>query len=1203
MSKLQLRHKFLAQVFSCRYLDPFKPAKGIDGFFKSISRVEIRGMLDALHHAGFAASSSIDDDSFVPPASINLAVAPIPLTFNCLANVNFTRNRRLVDIIASGLPLSKPLPLPPIVLPGLVNLLFNPNQLLREFARLQLDGCQLISPEHYKETQIDLMVSSYLSKLAEKDGAGSAGTEEVPQHVQTNREFWQAIAAMLQVISPDVIRSHLLLPGPLNIVFLVAGHLGDVGDHLEFVLASFRTLLISLGSQFWSAGGKGYAEVVLHSVLDNRAFEAAFILVSSSSTDQPLFDWLPPFLSSVAHSTELFPTSLAIVATTFLDRFQKDRFEVAPRTIALELTLNVFTEILLSSRPSYENILGSPPPISWPHAHHAVKVLELHATFLAQLAFSREYSHESYRRASEAALSFIGNITGKDTTALVDNVYALGRFEVDLKTMERKKAAEEKAAKKARDSGKPVPPPSTLVVTPPTLPPTLTIVQALWDRTYDLIRPTDNRAIGILLRSVSRSCHLEKITSKTWSIKTVARQQMQAANLAMDTSRDRLIPLINILVEDRTEHLIEFLSLPGMAECIVLLLLSPVEAIHNTAQALVKEAFDITTRRDCFRSLLLLFPDATLKGIIQGIRAFTRCSAVLPEACGMAKRVVRCLSDVIDVLGGATDGLLRDTTFLASSDSAGVRQRLASFWKLMCNALAVLFRRTPDWANYFENDEMTEWMRDAVLFGEDMLVNVRTFEMVASGQMISSTAGSPTKTSSIGQSMITALNEPLEELIAWLRLNDEDLLTSSFNLVKLMVDRFTRSGIRIRSSTVVKLKKATAKTERKDGTTASSCALRDDQLGELQDSLEAHEGYDDSGADTDPEKVSRSRKPAKSHIETIEILDDDDQHSNQLRKVPKALNRLAPVFSSSSMPKLPFGTSTKSLLNVTSRPPTNAFSKPLTAKGPNFSVPAMRNAARPRGVPWTTYSSKPAVESSSDESEDDSAEKGKLSGLALLARAQGSPKMKKAIERRSVMLFEGKGAAIETRGGNFGKSAAAQHAANSARLRGVQDFSGLHRQVLQWDCEYDGNLPPNMKTKPDRIPSSFASADAYFAAFEPLLLIECWEQIRQAKKEMSSSSDLEIVPCDVAGRQAVDDFTDVFLTVEHGKMPNRMWFNASDVVLLRQGKRQTLAKVQSFGKKRSFFEITLRCHLGSDVTAASASLVARTQWEIVKMYT
>ena len=66
-------------------------------------------------------------------------------------------------------------------------------------------------------------------------------------------------------------------------------------------------------------------------------------------------------------------------------------------------------------------------------------------------------------------------------------------------------------------------------------------------------------------------------------------------------------------------------------------------------------------------------------------------------------------------------------------------------------------------------------------------------------------------------------------------------------------------------------------------------------------------------------------------------------------------------------------------------------------------------------------------------------------------------------------------------------------------------------------------------------------------------------------------------------------------------MPERTHFGESDLVVLRQGPRVALAKVQSSGRKKDYWELTLRCHFGNDRSDASAGLFTRSAWEILKL--
>ena len=1184
-------------------------------------------MLASFAAAGFdTPPTSPSDSSWRPSRSASLAHVPLATVQNVLANSSMFENDDVLEMLLSGLPLPQPLALPRTPSAGLLALRLHHSRLLREFAELHLSRCtkQPTSLE-YQRRALGPVLDSHLGVLASRDrGEVGAATGIHMLYTDQRRDFMDGVAACLRVLSGEAIRDHLVrransLAASLDVVHLVCAHLGDAGDHLEAVLASFKVLLERLGAHFWSVGDDKYEEVVLHAILDNSELHDAFesdphLLTSGSSgaLDSPWLDWLAPFLLSVAHSPSLFTNSLALVASTFLDRLQQSRFEAVARTRALQVALALLTDVFLapSAAPtpasSAADLVAAAP--RYPHAAAAAKVLDLHAATVASFAFSATFLGPEWAAASEAARTFVAGLARRDGKAIARAVYQLATFaqqHTERERRERKRlqriAAGDEAAKKEREL-------------PPVHPPrVVAFAKALWDQAYATVREGDTRGAAILVQGVAATAQFEKLTSRSWAVKDLVRPQMKAVNDALAAVRDPIVDLVMQLADEPTHVLLEFLGRPNVVQHMISLLLSPVEAVHNTAQGLIKQAFDATTRRDVFHHLMAKWPEATLKGLAGALQLFQTSAKNLPEACGMAKRLVRCLSDALDVLCDKTDGLLRDPDFVRRGRDFRLQAKLVALWKLMGEALALLFRRTPDWAVFFENDEMTEWMRDAILFGADMLDQFRILEAVISGQSLDRFAssssingagagagddpGSPTKggggstkESHMAESMISALADPLEDLIAWLRLNDEDLLTHAFNLVLRMVARFTRSRIALRDSTSAKLRRIADKPAA--GTSQErekrSTILREGELLQLREAIE------------DNEDAARRRKEGGKRAEVLELSDDEakpgaagassSSSSSSLRVKGAVTTSSGPVQS-----KLPFPT-------LPGRAP------PTTKKQPGRSVPVQ---ARPRGVPWTTYSSKKADESETESSDDEDVVRGadgkKLTGLALLAKDQ-KPSIRKPQQesRRGVVML---GMRDEDRRGGFnprsrpgsalhGHTQEDRQAIRAARLRSAQDLSRLHRAILQWDPACEDDVPPNVDLT-QRPGGAFKSARDYFAAFEPLLVTECWEQVRQAKLE--SRQDAQVLQIDIAGRQSVDDFVDVFCTVDHSQLRDRIFFGETDLVWLRQGPRQIYAKIQASNRKREHIELTLRCHLGNDVHGAGMALVGRTRWELVKL--
>lgn len=1188
---------------------PLKPERTVQAFSDAIERAEANSVISALTSAGLHQPPE-DQHSTVVPSSINLSAVPPAVIHNCLVNSLLFQRDDILSTLASGLPVSTAINLPTTVSPGLLVLRMSEYLPLREWVQIQLDTCQTVTPEQYLANGLGAVMDSHLDVLASRDRKEDSPTVIHLRYVASRRAFWDALASCLAVLSADTIRANLLrtpvsqpsttTKSNLDVVHLVGSHLGDQDpDHLPSVLTCWRILLERLGPHVWAAGEERFEEVVLHAILDNPTFEAIFLGEEQDDqddamlgvTEEEILNWLPPFLASVAHSPHLFTNSLAIVTSTFLDRLQQLRFPISARSRAITLAFSILSDVFISGdEPAGKTVQGEIEIGSarFPHAMSAFKVLDMHAGFIARLAFDPRYAATDgeWAEASTLARSFVRKIMERDSKRIKTAIYMLGRYSDRITS--RKEKLERKSKEEARAVQEKRKPVAVHVPDEPKMPPVINFSSTLWDKTYSTLKDTDLRGIGIVLRGASPICHLEKLSGSVFATRDLIRPQMKALNKALEATRDRLIPLLVGMVDEKAEVLLEFLRTDGMSEHVALLLCSPIEDIHNAVQGIVKQAFDVMTRREVFKSLLSCHPDRTIHGLLAGLKGFELGSTTLPETSSMAKRLVRCLSDILDVLCATSDGLLRDSTFAAKHMNDDFRRRLAKLWSQMCKVLALLNRLTPKWATFLQPDDMTDWMREALIFGIDLVNQFDTLTMAVAGTLSEGLIASGSQlgvfdVSVISLQLISDLNAPLEDLLGWLRLNDLDLLQSTVDLIRAMLGLFARSSAASLDTRIVdRIRHVLERTVRKDA--SRSYILREDQIGELRKALDLAVGDKVDSGTQETQKEWWAKLQAKSQAQSGK--------SNRKEQAPTTTIKSA----SGNLPKVTSGVRVSAPVKVV---------PPSGKKGPNFGVPVMKNAVRPRGVPWTTYSSKKAADSSDESSSDDEPGDTKLGGLAMLAQAQ-KPTIK-TVERRTVKMLNGDSTSTTSSGKRvIGKpigvraQAEADKAAQMARLRGTPDLSQLHRQVLQWDPEYTGDLPPSMTQPLRSVATAFDSPDAYYTAFEPLLLTECWDQIKNGKIEAAKEG--QVVVCTLAGRQAVNDFTDVFVTVAHSDMPDRMWFGESDLILLRQGPRQVLAKVQAFGRKREFSEMTLRCQLGNDKTNAGAGLVARTKWEMVKLY-
>ena len=152
------------------------------------------------------------------------------------------------------------------------------------------------------------------------------------------------------------------------------------------------------------------------------------------------------------------------------------------------------------------------------------------------------------------------------------------------------------------------------------------------------------------------------------------------------------------------------------------------------------------------------------------------------------------------------------------------------------------------------------------------------------------------------------------------------------------------------------------------------------------------------------------------------------------------------------------------------------------------------------------------------------------------------------------------------------------------------------------DYAHEGSTPPYTPLQIQNIPPTFANATAYADCMLPLLMVECWQQLCSSREVTNKARQTDIIDCTIAGRQTIDDFTDFVLDVTKGVLPERMYFNESDLVILRQDSRVLIAKVQNCTNRKSKeISLSVRSHLASDRSGLSAVLVPRSRWQVLKL--
>lgn len=317
-----------------------------------------------------------------------------------------------------------------------------------------------------------------------------------------------------------------------------------------------------------------------------------------------------------------------------------------------------------------------------------------------------------------------------------------------------------------------------------------TVQRQLWQMAYENVGMSDVNGVAIFIKSVATFGHVEILDRhNAWKhdkLDAVIKEEdwvaaIRAINHGLKDTREGFArALESMAMQPDTSITRSLFDIPGVTRSAIILLLSPVEELHEPIISLVQQAFvDADDRMECFRILLREYPNQAMDGLQTFLSSFIQTADKTPDSCSLAKWLVRCFTDVLDVLcnPSASEPLLHVESFLETrTNGTSMSKRVSELWQLMTESLAVIFDRTKEWAPLYENEAMVDWMRDALIFGRGMAEHIRVFEAASLGQSGSrfsvDAAESPMKITHVGKRLVEKLEKVLKHLVSWLRLTE-----------------------------------------------------------------------------------------------------------------------------------------------------------------------------------------------------------------------------------------------------------------------------------------------------------------------------------------------------------------------------------------------------------------------------------------------
>ncbi|KAJ7784568.1 SEN1 N terminal-domain-containing protein [Mycena metata] len=1067
---------------------------------KVTSRNTYFGAFDATTMVGFYESfeawelSTLLEDI----AGEGLASAPPAMGYRIVSNLTILQDHRILSIIHSAPPTSSidSWPSDPIP-PGILILLADEASGVRSWAEKQAARSAPLSKDTFSPSHLTALEAV----VGTLDPASASGTPF--SFAKNPHDLWWGFSTMLRWVPVEDLKTGAIYR-------VVQRHLHDTGSHFEYILRCFELLTGHVTASFWQEEGPEYPQIIFDAIKENSSFSELLLGPSSSSSARhPCLMWCSVYLSAIEGQPAQGDV-IAKMANFLCEELQHKRFGDARPAIML-------TAIDLFSKLHQQRGLS------------IAKVLDIHAATITAVAFSRPYAAPSWKNTRSASLKLIQSIMKSDLHTISQAITSLRLALAKKQDIDQSDLA-------------------------------LAGGSQLWSKTFQSLQPGNDDAMAMIVEVIAPSAHLALLSPKPFRLE---RPGQLGVNRAISTlfgvrvgaavpSSDLKECFQRFTTSSRSSSLIDFLGRPRMIQNVFILLLSPIDDIQSSAQNLVSSAFDVDDRKDCFRSLLENHPDAALDGLFEALTTFAKYATPVPEACSLAKHLVLFLPDIIEALSAQPDGLFRSAAFLRVEDENGPWSRIPALWKLMNGAITVIFKRTPAWANYFDPDDMVLWMRDALIYGRELLGVFRVFEKAANSRQPDSRG-----LSKIGQQMADDLQLVLPELTKWLRLSNAELLYQMFELLQSLLTTFHEMKVVPLTSSLERMTKH-IQDARKD---ESKTRLDSSRLLRLESSVALflpEEVEVEVIEQTAPPKVSK--KPRK--------LEQPAATKHAARSSGKATGDF-------------FTARDQQRLDGTESFPT--YRRP-SAAGPS-------RLRHPSATP--TVSTRAGEEESSSEDEEESQGHGTL---AILSKMQRPPKVKQPPPPpRQIKLYD---APVVKNATQLRLEKRAQEERRFRRLK--PDLSGLYKTILSWQYYHDGGRPPGTTLNLTRVPvGQFQDYDHYRRVFEPLLLLECWAQIAQSKEEEKETYRFKI-----NARQFTDDWVNLDLTF-NGSVKKDWRLTESDVVLLQEGNLSILGKVESYKTPRGndnaneikAIEARVRC-----LARLDPGLALDTEWQLKQIF-
>ncbi|EGW31591.1 uncharacterized protein SPAPADRAFT_51586 [Spathaspora passalidarum NRRL Y-27907] len=530
--------------------------------------------------------------------------------------------------------------------------------------------------------------------------------------------------------------------------------------------------------------------------------------------------------------------------------------------------------------------------------------------------------------------------------------------------------------------------------------------------------------------------------------------------------------------------------------------------LSQSALDLLNEAFDAGGRLETIQVILSKDLKVTLHAITTNLNVLTQMGLYEPSP-----KAIRILMDVINALADPLNPIL------ASAPKDCVDEVL-QFWKSIWQFLIMVYKRTFIWANQFHLDELVEFTRDTLDLSHLILASYRILlDNVKS------------ETVDVSHTLFIDFMNAFDSVIPWLRLGDLSLLNSCVSLVFKGFELASERNFPIDAGFIETFAKFGAKAKKFNN-----------KLSEVQ-----RQQILSKAREFNPEIVDRVVDEATKHRakRNIEIIDVSEPSSSpepaayryQSRSVtPKqqTLSRFGVVTQEAPIAPPPSKDYKPSNLEAIRKELKSARASPLPKSdvAPAPPRPAGFNSKKVPPVVGRSLNALKKKKHDSDSSDDEL--ETDVSDL-FIDKVKKKPKIVEVdMNLNPVHRSLGKKMVDPVK-----------LEQERMRLRLNVNLKPLYNTILRWRYNTNSDYPSEDKSSYTQVKDTYDNVKDYVSTTEPLLMLECWQGIQQAKAT-GVEEPFEML---IGTRTSVDGFFDVFASVEKKTIQDRK-IGDSDLLVL-----------------------------------------------------